>query len=195
MFIVKKNLNDINLKSIAVLCIIFILGLWCLPANAAAFVLINDAISGEQRVPGYPLPNDDGSTVLLGTTNIGDAVGDLPGRWAVIMHTTYLEGETSGDVVGFFAVGENGQDAVYGIIAGITDPTDGTFSFMATVVDGIGIYEGHTGFGTFFGDLIDEGQFIEGSLSLVLKKTETAIFRKERSNRGRVNPALVLLGN
>jgi hypothetical protein len=185
VFIMKKN--------IALLSIIFFLGIWCLPAHAAERVVINNELNGELRFPGYQILNDDGSTTLLGTTDIGDAIGDLPGRWAIIMQATYPEGETSGDVVGFFAVGDNGQDAVYGFIAGIMDPSAGTFSFVATVAGGIGIYEGFTGFGTLLGDLVDAGQLIEGRLDFVLNKTATTKFRTEPINRAHGNPALLLL--
>ena len=180
-------------KYIALFSIIFILGIGCLPAHAAERVLINNELNGERRFPGYQLLNDDGSTTVLGTTDIGDASGDLPGRWALIMQATYPEGETSGDVVGFFAVGDNELDAVYGFIAGDMDPAAGTFSFVATVAGGIGIYEGFTGFGTILGDLVDAGQFVEGRLNFVLNKTATTKFRTKSVNRARGNPALLLL--
>lgn len=127
--------------------------------------------------------------------DIGDAIGDLPRRWALIMQATYPEGETSGDVVGFFAVVDNEQEAVYGFIAGVMDPTAETFSFVATVAGGIGTHEGYTGFGTFLGDLVDAGQFVEGRLNFVLNKTAITKFRKDPINRTHGNHALLILDN
>jgi len=63
----------------------------------------------------------------------------------------------------------NRTGSLYGAVIGQMDPTPGTFvELMMVVLADFGVYDGVTGRETFKGVLVDEGQVIDGTLTLVL---------------------------
>jgi hypothetical protein len=200
MFMMNKNLHHktTKLRSIRIKCLIFFivcvfLGTIC-PVAKADTIIIQDELSGIKFFSGFQFLNPDGSTDILGLTYIGDVIdGNLPGRWAAIMRAQYPHDVDEGDVLGFFAVGDLEQAAVYGRVTGKIDPIAGTFSFGLAIVGGIGLLEGFTGVGLFTGTLTNAGEDIDGSLSLVLNNEETGRPRRKLHKGDRENPALLLL--
>lgn len=161
----KVTRKGLLILVIALLC----LGAWSSSATARP-IIINDTLSGELLVPGLPHENDDGSTTCLGVIYLGAAAGNLPGNWATILAVTYPAGSTTGNDTGVIVVGDR-TDNVYGILIGTMDATMGTFDQTVVVLGGFGAYAGMAGAGTCQGTLTNEGETIEGSLSLVLTPT------------------------
>jgi hypothetical protein len=192
---IKKSQHRKNtkLKSLIFFMACIVLGTIC-PVAKADTVIIQDVLSGVKIFSGFQFSNPDGSTTYLGLTYIGDVIdGDLPGRWAAVMRAIYPQDVDEGDVLGFFAVGDLEQAAVYGRVTGKIDPIAGTFSFGVAVVGGIGLYEGFTGVGLFTGTLANGDEDIDGDLFLVLNDQETGRPRQKLPKGDRENPALLLL--
>jgi hypothetical protein len=197
---IKKHLHRKNtkLRSIGIKSLIFFMacvfsGTIC-PVAKADTIIVQDELSGVKVFDGFPISNPDGSTTFWGLTYIGDVIdGDLPGRWVAVMLETYHPVANEGDVLGFFALGDIEQAAVYGRITGVIAPSAGTFSFGLAIVGGIGMFEGFSGVGVFTGTLASEGQDIDGDLFLVLHNQEMGRSRPKLHQGNRGNPALSLL--
>lgn len=140
------------------------LGVPFLTANAAS-IIIDDDLSGTLFFPGFPVENDDGSITYYGVAYTGMATGNLPGKWAMVLIVT--ADSTTETVEGGWAVGTR-TDNVYGGVTGTIDPTAGSFNLTMLVLGGFGIYNGMTGAGSFQGALGNNGENIDGSLSLRL---------------------------